>query len=82
MFKRLFWLVAGFLPRRGLVARHRPQGAPGRGTLRTTGGCAALGERATSTGRDLRAAVREGRNEMHRREAEMQTRLGVRDPAG
>lgn len=82
MFKRLFWLVAGFLLGVGsslaivrrvrrVAARYAPPEVAQR-----------WGERATSTGRDLRAAVREGRNEMHRREAEMQTRLGVRDPAG
>ncbi len=82
MFKRLFWLLVGFVLGLGsslaivrrlrrVAARYAPPEVAQR-----------WGERATSVGRDVRAAVRDGRTEMHRRETEMQSRLGIQDPTG
>lgn len=79
MLKRAFWLLVGFALGLGsslavvrrlrrMAARYAPPEVARR-----------WGERATSAGRDLRAAVRDGRSEMRSREAEMMARIGARD---
>ena len=82
MFKRLFWLVVGFALGLGsslavvrrlrrVAARYAPPEVAQR-----------LGGKATSLGREVKAAVREGRGEMHRREAELAARLPGADRPG
>lgn len=82
MFKRAFWLLAGFIlgfgsslaivrRLRRAAARYAPPEIAQR-----------WGDRATSVGRDVRAAVHEGRGEMLRREAEMRARIDRGDAAG
>ena len=75
MFKRLFWLVVGFALGIGsslaVVRRLRrvaERYAPPEVAQR-------WGGKATSLGRDVRAAVKEGRDEMRRRELELGARL-------
>ena len=79
MLKRFFWLLIGFVlgfgssltavrKLRRVAARYAPPEIAQR-----------WGERATSVGRDVRAAVRDGRSEMRTREAEIKARIDTRD---
>lgn len=75
MFKRLFWLVTGMAVGTGqtlwLMRRLRrtvDRYRPGRVTVN-------VGEGLGNLGRDVRAAVAEGRVAMNEREAELRARL-------